>query len=90
MSAPAPQELPRLIAGWAQDEPATDPTAAADLLADLDPVRHRGHEVIVVDGGSRDDTLSQVVGRADRIMFSSAGRSMLFFWTWRGDRFFKP
>ncbi|MEO1734200.1 MAG: signal peptidase I, partial [Pseudomonadota bacterium] len=30
-----------------------------------------------------------LVGRADRIMFSSAGRSMLFVWTWRGDRFFK-
>ena len=30
-----------------------------------------------------------IVGRADRVMFSSAGRSMLFFWTWRGDRFFK-
>lgn len=30
-----------------------------------------------------------LIGRADRIMFSSAGRSMLFFWTWRGDRFFR-
>ncbi|MDP5218147.1 signal peptidase I [Ruegeria sp. 2205SS24-7] len=30
-----------------------------------------------------------LIGRADRVMFSSAGRSMLFFWTWRGDRFFK-
>ncbi|MAC80366.1 MAG: signal peptidase I [Rhodobacteraceae bacterium] len=30
-----------------------------------------------------------LIGRADRIMFSSAGRSMLYFWTWRGDRFFK-
>ncbi|MBO6866297.1 MAG: signal peptidase I [Pseudomonadota bacterium] len=30
-----------------------------------------------------------LVGRADRVMFSSAGSSMLFFWTWRGDRFFK-
>jgi len=30
-----------------------------------------------------------LIGRADRIVFSSAGRSMLFFWTWRGDRFFK-
>ncbi|WGW04940.1 signal peptidase I [Tropicibacter oceani] len=30
-----------------------------------------------------------LVGRADRVMFSSAGRSMLFFWTWRSDRFFK-
>ena len=30
-----------------------------------------------------------IVGRADRIIFSSAGRRMLAFWTWRGDRFFK-
>ncbi|MDX8354064.1 signal peptidase I [Cognatiyoonia sp. IB215182] len=30
-----------------------------------------------------------LVGRADRVMFSSAGRSMFAFWTWRGDRFFK-
>ena len=30
-----------------------------------------------------------LIGRADRVMFSSAGRSMLFVWTWRGDRFFK-
>ena len=30
-----------------------------------------------------------LIGRADRIMFSSAGRSLFYFWTWRGDRFFK-
>ena len=30
-----------------------------------------------------------IVGRADRVMFSSAGRSMLAFWNWRSDRFFK-
>jgi signal peptidase I len=30
-----------------------------------------------------------LIGRADRIMFSSAGTSMLYFWTWRGDRYFK-
>jgi signal peptidase I len=30
-----------------------------------------------------------LIGRADRVMFSSAGRSMFYFWTWRGDRFFK-
>lgn len=30
-----------------------------------------------------------LIGRADRVMFSSAGRSMLYFWTWRGDRFFE-
>ena len=30
-----------------------------------------------------------LVGRADRVMFSSSGQSMFFFWTWRSDRFFK-
>ncbi|WP_375261006.1 signal peptidase I [Palleronia sp.] len=30
-----------------------------------------------------------LVGRADRVIFSSAGKSMLFFWTWRLDRFFE-
>ncbi|MCF6445962.1 signal peptidase I [Nereida sp. MMG025] len=30
-----------------------------------------------------------LIGRADRVIFSSAGTSMLYFWTWRGDRFFK-
>ena len=30
-----------------------------------------------------------LVGRADRVIFSSAGRSILAFWTWRKDRFFK-
>ncbi|MBK4216552.1 signal peptidase I [Paracoccus caeni] len=30
-----------------------------------------------------------IIGRADRIMFSSAGRSLLYFWTWRADRFLK-
>ena len=31
----------------------------------------------------------RLIGRADRVIFSSAGRSMLYFWTWRPDRFFK-
>ncbi len=30
-----------------------------------------------------------LIGRADRVMFSSAGSSMLAFWTWRSDRYFK-
>ncbi len=30
-----------------------------------------------------------LIGRADRVMFSSSGRSMLAFWTWRSDRYFK-
>lgn len=32
---------------------------------------------------------SNLIGRADRVVFSSAGTSILAFWTWRGDRFFK-
>lgn len=30
-----------------------------------------------------------LIGRADRILFSSAGNSMLYFWTWRSNRYFK-
>ena len=30
-----------------------------------------------------------LIGRADRIVFSSAGTSLFYFWTWRADRFFK-
>ena len=30
-----------------------------------------------------------LIGRADRIIFSSAGSRMLYFWTWRSDRYFK-
>jgi len=32
---------------------------------------------------------SALIGRADRVILSSSGRSMLAFWTWRGDRFFQ-
>ena len=31
----------------------------------------------------------QLIGRADRVIFSSAGSRILYFWTWRKDRFFK-
>ena len=30
-----------------------------------------------------------LIGRADRIIFSSAGSRMLYFWTWRADRYLK-
>ena len=30
-----------------------------------------------------------LIGRARHVVFSSSGRSMLYFWTWRGDRFFE-
>lgn len=30
-----------------------------------------------------------ILGRVDRVVFSSAGKRMLYFWTWRKDRFLK-
>jgi signal peptidase I len=30
-----------------------------------------------------------LLGRADRVIFSSAGERMVYFWTWRRDRFFE-
>ncbi|RME16769.1 MAG: signal peptidase I [Alphaproteobacteria bacterium] len=30
-----------------------------------------------------------LLGRVDRVIFSSAGKRMIYFWTWRPDRFFK-
>ena len=33
--------------------------------------------------------LENIVGRADRVVFSSAGKSILYFWTWRSNRYFK-
>lgn len=30
-----------------------------------------------------------LLGRADRVMFSAAGKRLFYFWTWRWDRFFK-
>lgn len=30
-----------------------------------------------------------LIGRADRVIFSSAGSRILYFWTWRSDRYFK-
>ncbi len=41
------------------------------------------------EGGVEFVPAENLVGRADRIIFSSAGRSMLAFWTWRMDRFFE-
>ena len=44
---------------------------------------------IQTNGGVGMVPADHLIGRADRVMFSSAGRSMLYFWTWRSDRFFK-
>jgi rSAM/selenodomain-associated transferase 2/rSAM/selenodomain-associated transferase 1 len=44
-------------------------------LASLAPLRTAGHEVIVVDGGSRDDTLSVAKPLADRVLAAPRGRA---------------
>ncbi|MFL5047630.1 MAG: TIGR04283 family arsenosugar biosynthesis glycosyltransferase [Xanthobacteraceae bacterium] len=47
----------------------------ADALAALTPLRQRGAEVIVVDGGSRDGTVDLARPAADRVIASPRGRA---------------
>jgi rSAM/selenodomain-associated transferase 2 len=51
---------------------------AAEIGATLDalaPLRARGHEIIVVDGGSHDDTVALAHARADRVLTTAPGRA---------------
>jgi rSAM/selenodomain-associated transferase 2 len=48
----------------------------ADLLGDLAPLREKGHEVILVDGGSMDRTLEIAGPRVDRVIQSAGGRAL--------------
>lgn len=47
----------------------------AATLAPLQALRRRGHEVIVVDGGSDDATVAQAQPLADRVIASAPGRA---------------
>lgn len=47
----------------------------AATLAALAPLRHRGSEVIVVDGGSHDGTAELATGHADLVVTASRGRA---------------
>lgn len=47
----------------------------AETLKDLSPVRTAGHEVIVVDGGSSDDTLKKAKDYADLVIAGPGGRA---------------
>jgi rSAM/selenodomain-associated transferase 2 len=57
--------------------PALDEAAGIrEALAALQPLRARGHEVIVVDGGSTDGTLALAEELADRVLLSARGRAV--------------
>lgn len=45
------------------------------LLEQLAALRAQGHEIIVVDGGSTDATLAQLVGKVDHLLVSKTGRA---------------
>jgi rSAM/selenodomain-associated transferase 2 len=47
-----------------------------DALRALAPLRARGHEVIVVDGGSSDGTAEVAAGLCDRVVNASRGRAL--------------
>ena len=50
-------------------------TAIRKTLAPLQPLRERGHEVIVVDGGSEDGTGNIASPLADRLLHAPRGRA---------------
>jgi rSAM/selenodomain-associated transferase 2 len=57
--------------------PALDEAAGIrSALAPLQPLRERGHEVIVVDGGSMDGTPAVAAPLADRVISSPRGRAV--------------
>lgn len=56
--------------------PVLDEAAGIDAaLAPLQALRERGVEVVVVDGGSADDTVARATPLADRVLAASRGRA---------------
>ena len=56
--------------------PVLDEAAEIDAaLAALAPLRAAGQQLIVIDGGSRDDTLARCAGRTDELLQAPHGRA---------------
>ena len=47
-----------------------------DVLAGLQPLRQQGHEIIIVDGGSHDNSLMLAQQAADKVIVSRPGRAL--------------
>lgn len=53
-----------------------DAATLDDALQALQPLRSRGNEVLVVDGGSRDGSVTIARRYADRVLMSGSGRAL--------------
>ncbi|SNC75526.1 transferase 2, rSAM/selenodomain-associated [Marinobacter sp. es.048] len=67
---PDPFSLSVIVPVW------MEATGVTDTLRALQPIRARGHEVIVVDGGSSDRTVELARPLCDRVVMSEKGRAL--------------
>jgi len=67
---PDPFSLSVIVPVWMEAEGVTD------TLEALQPIRARGHEVLVVDGGSTDRTVELARPLCDRLVVSEQGRAL--------------
>ena len=67
---PDPFSLSVIVPVW------MEAAGVADTLNDLQPIRARGHEVIVVDAGSTDRTVELARPLSDRVVVSGKGRAV--------------
>lgn len=83
MAAP-PARVPAVAGHWTVTEPRisiivpvlNEAAGIGAMLASLQPLRNKGHEIIVVDGGSEDATAQIAVPYADHVLHSLPGRAI--------------
>ncbi|WP_299361614.1 signal peptidase I [uncultured Paracoccus sp.] len=85
-----PHQVLNIVDGWlADDTPVFTVPAGQYFFMGDNRDNSEDSRFPTMTGGLGMVPAEYLIGRADRIMFSSAGRSLLYFWTWRSDRFFK-